>query len=181
MQSDGVPPFCKNASDVITRAFDPDSSSADLARIVLKDLGLTSLLLRVANAIILLGWDTVRNLVSTVRYIEYFAGRGAGLREMLILSVLCAVHSRDIAAAVGYPAPDEAHITGLFRNLGEIVIGCHYPQEYSSMVLKMQLEKIDGRAACVRVFGFGWDDIGGGVAEAWNLPPSLIRCLRGSA
>jgi hypothetical protein len=135
----------------------------------------------VAHAIILLGWDTVRNLVSTVRYIEYFAGRGAGLRELLILSVLSAVHSRDIAAAIGYPAPDEAHVTGLFRNLGEIVVGCHYPQEYSSMVLKMQLEKIDGRAACVRVFGFGWDDIGSGVAEAWNLPPSLIRCLRGSA
>ena len=93
----GVPPFCKNASEVVTRALDPDSTSTDLARIVLKDLGLTSLLLRVANsamynrsgrpvmsvahAIILLGWDTVRNLVHTVRYIEYFAKRGAGLRK----------------------------------------------------------------------------------------------------
>jgi HD-like signal output (HDOD) protein len=196
-QNEGVPPFCKNASDVATRALDPDSTSTDLARIVLKDLGLASLILRVANsarynrsgvpvmsvahAIILMGWDTVRNLVSTARYIEYFARRGAGLREMLVLSVLSAVHSRDIAAAIGYPAPDEAHVTGLFRNLGEIMIGCHYPREYSSIILTMQGDKIDGRAACLRVLGFGWDEVGGRVAEAWNLPPGLIRCLCGSA
>ena len=191
-----MPPFCKHAGEVVTRALDPDSTSTDLARIVLKDLGLTSLFLRMANsamynrsgrpvmsvahAIILLGWDTVRNLVSTVRYIEYFAARGAGVREMLLLSVLSAAHSRDIAAVIGYPSPEEAHVAGLFRNMGEIVIGCHYPQEYSSIILKMHAEKIDGRAACMRVLGFGWDDVGGGVAEAWNLPSNLIRCLRGS-
>jgi HD-like signal output (HDOD) protein len=197
IENDGVPPFCKHAGDVLTRALDPDSNSTDLARIVLKDLGLSSLLLRVANsarynrsgrpvmsvshAIILLGWDTVRNLVSTVRYVEYFASRGAGPREMLILSVISACHSRDIAAVIGYPAPDDAHITGLFRNLGEVVICCHYPREYSSIILKMHDERIDGRAACVRVLGFGWDEVGGRLCEAWNLPPGLIRCVNGSA
>src|SRR5437868_6991734 len=78
----------------------------------------------VPHAIILLGWDTVRNLVSTVRYIEHFAARGAGVGEMLLVSVLSAAHSRDIAAVIGYPSPEEAHLTGLFRNLGEVLIGC---------------------------------------------------------
>src|SRR5689334_4148303 len=50
VQNEGVPPFCRHAGDVITRALDPDSTSADLARIVLKDLGLAALLLRVANS-----------------------------------------------------------------------------------------------------------------------------------
>ncbi len=135
----------------------------------------------VAHAIILLGWDTVRNLVGTVRYIEYFATRGAGLREILILSVLSAFHSRDIASVIGYPEPDEAHLSGLFRNLGEIVLGCHYPQEYSAIILKMHKEKINGRAACVQILGFSWDELGSSVAEIWNLPPKLIRCLRGSS
>jgi len=197
VQREGVPPFCKHAGDVLTRTLDPDSNSTDLERIVLKDLGLVSLLLRVANsarynrsgrpvmsvahAIILLGWDTVRNLVSTVRYVEYFAGRGAGAREVLMLSVISAVHCRDIAAVVGYPAPEEAHITGLFRNLGEIVICCHYPQEYASVILKMHTEKIDERAASVRVLGFGWDDVGGAVCDTWNLPTNLVRSVGGSA
>src|SRR5438046_2807818 len=85
-KNEGVPPFCKHASDVITRALDPDSTSTDLARIVLKDLGLASLLLRVANsarynrsgrpvlcvphAVILIGGDSVRGLVGTGRYLE---------------------------------------------------------------------------------------------------------------
>src|SRR5207253_1303601 len=77
-------------------------------------------------------------------------------------------------------APEEAHLTGLFRNLGEVVIGCPYPQEYSSIILQMHAENIDGRAACLRVLNFSWDDVGGGVAEAWNLPPNLVRRLRRS-
>ncbi len=192
-----MPPFCKHAGEVRTRTLDPDSTSTDLARIVVRDLGLTSLLLRVANsarynrsgqrvmsvahAIILLGWDTVRNLVSTVRFVEHFAQRGAGPRELLLLSVISAAHCRDIAAVVGYPSPEDAHIIGLFRNLGEVVICCHYPTEYASIVLKMHAEKIDERAACVRVLGFGWDDVGGAVCDVWNLPRDVIACVSGSA
>ena len=181
----------------MTRTLDLEGSCPELARVVLQDLGLTSQILRVANAarynrsgrpimsvahaMILLGWDTVRNLVSTIRYIEHFAGRAPGLREMMLLSVLSAAHGRHIADVLGYPAPEEAHICGLFRNLGEVLIACHQPQEYSQIILKMHVEKISARAACTQVLDFTWDEVALRVAAGWNMPASLVHCLGGPA
>lgn len=141
LHSEGVPPFAEHAKEIMLRSLDLESSPRDLVRIILKDVGLASQILRVANsatynrsgrsilsiahAIVMLGWDRVRNLVSTVRFIEHFAKRSAGLRELMLLSVLNAVHSRELAAAIGYPRPEEAYLCGLVRNLGELLIGCH--------------------------------------------------------
>ena len=195
-REEGVPPFCQHANEVIARTLDLDGgSSSTLARVVLKDLGLTSQILRAANSalynhsgrpilsvphgIVLMGWDTLRNLVGTIRYIEHFANRSPGLRELMMLSLLSAVHSREIAASIGYPRPEEAHICGLFRNLGEVLIACHCPEQYSKIILTMHKENIDERAACLRVLGFSWDEVGLRVAAGWDMPPKIDVCLRG--
>jgi HD-like signal output (HDOD) protein len=196
LNSEGVPPFSKNANDVMVRTLDLETSGIEMARIILKDLGLTSQILRLANsamynrsgrpilsvahAIVLLGWDRVRSLVSTVRFIEHFQNRSPGLRELLLLSVLSAVHCRDVATAVGYPRPEEAYICGLFRNIGEVLIGCHYPVEYANILLAMQNEKIPQRAACLRVLDFAWDEVGLRVAARWNMPSRIRRSMAGA-
>ena len=197
LQGEGVPPFCKHAGEVAERTLDLEGNSIELARTILKDLGLTSQVLRVANsalynrsgrpilsvahAIMLLGWDTVRSLVSTVRFIEHFADRSPGVRELMLLSVLAAVQSRDIAASVGYPQPEEAYTCGLFRNLGEVLVACYYPREYSQIVLAMHTEKIPVRAACLRVLDFAWDDVGSRVATGWNMPGKVRVSLSGAS
>ena len=94
--------------------------------------------------------------------------------------MLSAVHARDVAAAIGYPRPEEAYICGLFRNIGEVLIGCHYPYEYSRIIFTMQEEKIPERAACLRVLDFPWDDVGSRVAACWNMPSKVRMCLDGS-
>jgi hypothetical protein len=179
----------------MVRTLDLDGNSIELARTVLKDLGLTSQMLRasnsafynrsgrpimsVAHALILLGWDKVRSLVSTIRYIEHFSGRSPGLRELMLLSVLSAVESREIAIAVGYPRPEEAYICGLFKNIGEVLLACHYPREYSQIVLAIHTEKIPVRAACLRVLDFSWDDVAARVAAGWNMPSKVQQSLNG--
>jgi HD-like signal output (HDOD) protein len=194
-ETEGVPAFCEHVRDVMTRTFNLESSSIELAHVILKDLGLTSQVLRIANsalynrsgraimsvahAITLLGWDTVRNMLSTIRYIEHFATGSPGVHELMLLSVLNAVHSRDVAAAAGYPRPEEAYICGLFRNLGEVLVACHYPHEYSLIVVAMETEKIPARAACMRYLDFSWDDVGRFVSEAWNMPSKVSLCMRG--
>lgn len=171
------------------RTLDLDGNSIELVRVILKDLGLTSQILRLANsamynhsgrpimsvahAIIMLGWDKVRSMVSTVRFIEHFANRSPCLRELLLLSVLTAVHGRDVAEAIGYPRPEEAYICGLFRNLGEILIACYYPQEYSRIIVTMHEEKIPEAPACWRVLDFAWDEVGARIAACWNMPSQV--------
>ena len=185
--SEGVPPFCQHANEVMVRTLDiDDGSSKELVRIILKDVGLASHVLRLANsalynhsgrpimsiahAVMLMGWLEVRNLVSAARYIEHFAHRSPSLRELVLASVITAMQCRDVAAAVGYPRPEEAYICGLFRNLGEVLIACHYPREHSRIILAMEQDKIPERAACLRVLDFFWDDVGARVASAWRMP-----------
>lgn len=195
-ESEGVPAFCEHVSDVLAHTVSLETTSVELARIILKDLGLTSQTLRIVNsamynrsdrpilsvahAVIMLGWDAVRNMLSAIRYIEHFANVSPGIRELMLLSVLDAVHSRDVASVLGYPYPEEAYVCGLFRNLGEVLVACHYPKEYSSIILAMQTEKIPARVACLRYLDFSWDDLGRRLAEAWNMPRKVHLCMRES-
>jgi HD-like signal output (HDOD) protein len=192
-REEGAPPFCRHANELIARTLDLDGGSSDLARVALKDLGLTSQILRAANSalynhsgrpilsvphgIVLIGWDTLRNLIGTIRYIEHYANRSPGLRELMMLSLLSALHSREIAVSVGYPQPEEAHLCGLFRNLGEVLIACHCPQEYAKIILAMHKENIDEGRASAQVLGFPWDEVGWRVAANWDMPPKIDMCL----
>jgi HDOD domain len=186
-----------HANEVMARTLDVDGgSSAHLVRTIQKDVGLAAQVLRVANSVMynhsgrpilsiahattLLGWLQVRNMVSTVPHIENLTNRSPGMRELVLASVLTAVQSRDIAATIGYPRPEEAYICGLFRNLGEVLIGCHYPVEYSRVIVSMEENKIPGRAACFRAFDFSWDDVGMRVAAAWNMPAQVRLSMQTS-
>ena len=193
---EGVPPFCDHANEVMLRTLDLDGNSIELVRVILRDSGLTSQILRLANsamynhsgrpilsvahAVTLLGWDKLRSMVSTVRYIEHFAHRSPCLRELLLLSALTAVHGRDVAKAIGYPRPEEAYICGLLRNLGEVLIACYYPHQYSRIILTMHEEKIPERPACWRVLDFAWDEVGSRIAARWNMPSQVRKSIDGS-
>jgi len=188
--SEGVPPFCDHANEIMVRTLDLDGgSSKKLVHVILQDVGLASHVLRLANsalnnhsgrpimsvahAITVLGWLEVRGLASALRYIEHFANRSPRLRELVLASVLTAVQSREVAKVAGYPHPEEAYICGLFRNLGEVLIACNYPDEHSRIILILDEEKIPERAACVRVLDFSWDEVGTRVAERWHMPPAV--------
>ncbi len=181
----------------MVRTLDIDGgNSQTLVQVILRDPGLAAQVLRAANSVMynhsgrpilsvahattLLGWLEVRNMVSTGRHIEEFADHSPGLRELLLASVLTAVQSREVAAAIGYPRPEEAYICGLFRNLGEVLIGCHYPNEYSRVIISMEEEKIPERAACLRVLDFSWEDVGRRIAAGWNMPTQVRRGMQAS-
>jgi HD-like signal output (HDOD) protein len=188
--SEGVPPFSDHASEILVRTLDLDGGSCKkLVQVILQDVGLASQLLRLANsalnnqsgrpitsithAVTVLGWLEVRALAGAVRYIEHFANRSPGLRELVVTSVLTAIQSREVAALLGYPQREDAYICGLFRNLGEVLIACHYPDEHSQIVVILAEENIPERAACLRVLDFFWDDVGMCVAARWQMPPAV--------
>lgn len=196
--SEGVPPFCDHANEILIRTLDfEEGSSKKLVQVVLQDVGLAAQVLRLANsamynhsgrpimnvahAIAVLGWLEVRGMASTVRYIEHFVNRSPGLRELVVTSVLTAVQSREVARVLGYPQPEEAYICGLFRNLGEVLIACHYPEEHSQIILILAEENIPERAACLRVLDFFWDDVGKSVAAGWQMPQAVRFAMETSS
>jgi HD-like signal output (HDOD) protein len=197
-RSEGVPPFCDHANEILVRTLDLDGgSSKKLVQVILQDMGLASHVLRLANsasnnhsgrpiasvahAVTVLGWLEVRSLASTLRYIEHFAHRSPALRELALASVLTAIQSREVAAAVAYAQPEVAYICGLFRNLGEVLIACYRPEDYSRIIILLDEEHIPERAACLRVLDFPWDEVGRRVANHWRLPPALHLAMDASS
>jgi HD-like signal output (HDOD) protein len=194
---EGVPPFCDHANEILIRTLDLDGGSCKkLVQVILQDVGLASQVLRLANsalynhsgrpimsiahALAVLGWLEVRSMASAVRYIEHFANRSPALRELVLTSVLTAVHSREVATVLGHPQSGEAYICGLFRNLGEVLIACHYPDEHSQIIMILDAENIPERAACLRVLDFSWDEVGIAVAASWQMPPAVRLAMETS-
>ncbi len=193
VRSEGVPPFALHVKELLTRSLDPDTGTAHLTRVILKDLGLTSQLLRTANsplynrsgkaitnighAVTLLGWDTVRNLVGAMRYVEHYARYSPGLRELMMFSLLSATHGRQVASLVSYPRPEEAFVAGLLRNLGEVALARYYGRSYADMLLIMKREQLSERLAAIRIFHFDMDQLTNTLAEAWHLPEVVSLSL----
>jgi HD-like signal output (HDOD) protein len=192
-----VPPFARHAQELLAHTVDPDGGAVQLARVVLKDLGLTTQLLRVANsslynrsgkriisiphAVALLGWDNVRNLAGAMRFVEHYAHGSPGLRQLMMFSLLTATHARQVAGSVGYARPEEAYVCGLLRNLGEVLIACYHGRQYASVLTAMQQDHVPLRTAAMQVFSFSFDDVALRLADAWNMPAAVRICLDGGA
>ncbi len=186
LASEGVGPFREHASELISRTFNPESSANELTRVILKDVGLASQILRVANsalynrsgrqilgipyAVTLLGVETIRGVTMALEYIDHFANRSPAVRGLMLLAVLNAIHTREAASRLRYAEVEEAYLCGLFRSLGEVLLACHYPEEYSRVLLTMHADRLPLAAACVRVLGFTSDMVGARISQAWNMP-----------
>jgi HD-like signal output (HDOD) protein len=194
-RGEGVPPFAMNANELIALAVDPEGTAAQLTRVILRDLGLTSQVLRVANssmynrsgkpigsvphAIALLGWESIRHLVSATRFVEHFARGSPGLRELMMMSLMTANHGRELAASVGYPRPEEAYVCSMFRNLGEVLIARYYPREYARILVHIRDDKMPEKAACLAELDFTWQEVAVRLAHEWNLPAQISMAAAG--
>ncbi len=137
-------------------------------------------IVNVTHAITLLGWETVRNLIGAMRFVEQFARHSPGLRELMMFSLLTATHSRHIAAVLRYPRPEEAYVCGLFRNMGEVLTARYFSEEYAKVVVAMRDEQLPERVAGLQVLEFEMDSLARCLAASWNMPACIRTCLAGS-
>jgi hypothetical protein len=158
-----------------------------LANIILKDYSLTTKVLRTANsfhynrvgtpvvsitqAMVLLGIDTVRDLARSLIVFEHYQGKSAGVKELMVLSLLTASHARETAVQVGYARPEEAHLHGMFRNLGEVLVSCHAPEDYAAVLARMEKSRVRVAEACLAVLGFTYEEVAEAVCRLWGIVP----------
>jgi eukaryotic-like serine/threonine-protein kinase len=193
VSSEGIPPFTANANEVMARSVDPEAAASDISRTILKDVGLTAHILRVANSslynrsgkpilsvghcVSLLGADAVRDHVGAMRYLEQYMRKAPGLRELAAMSLMTANHGRQFAALVEYPRPEEAYVCAMFGNLGELLAARYCSAEYARMLVSMRDHRTTVRSACLRHLGFTWNDLSLKVSGSWNMPEKVRLCI----
>lgn len=176
---------------------DPNSSSADIAKVVSQDPSFTIRLLRVANstlynfsssvdtvsrAVSIIGTAQIRNLALSMSVASSFGGLPNELVSMANFwrhSLLCALTSRHLAGEAGRCDPDALFTAGLLHDIGELVIFNRLPEQAKEALLLVldSQDEVAVNEAERQVMGFDHADVGGTLARQWHLPPLLEECI----
>jgi len=179
---------------VLDKINDPDSTTKELAEAISLDQRLTTQTLRMVNssfygirrhittvsdAIVMLGFQTVRNLVLASSIYNIFHGTcNTPLFDYYKFwkhSLEVAISSQYIGRNKGYILLEELFITGMLHDIGKILIAMFLPAEFDKIASIMKETDKTGVEAEEEVIGTNHAFIGKWLAERWELPLLLIQ------
>lgn len=174
----------------------PKSSARDLAKVVTDDQVLTVRLLKLVNssfygfpqkistvtgAIVLLGFDAMRNLLLTTSMFEIFSNKDkenqAKLERLWDHSLGCAIGAKIIGNYMRYDKIEELFVSGLLHDIGKIVEMLFVPHDFTKVVSTVQEKDVLVIDAENNVFGYNHAEVGKLLAERWQLPPKLSNII----
>jgi len=192
IQQTGDFPAMAQTVDAISSMTSTDLTSAiALADAILQDYGLTQKLLRMVNtlgygqyaevttvtrAVMLMGFDRVRSVATSLIIFEHFRkhAQGAPLIELLSRSFCSAVVSRNLAQATGATDPEEAFIGALYHRLGQVLVAFYAPHYFAAIEETPAHER---NKKVVQLFGVGFDEIGSTIAHELHLPDRIRQAM----
>ncbi|MDF1617736.1 HDOD domain-containing protein [Petrocella sp. FN5] len=193
---DEIPVFSQTVNRIIQITEDPESSAKDLESEIMKDQGLTTKILRLANssyygvsrniksvseATVLLGFQAIKSMVfaSTVGKVMEKELPGYALeREALWRqSQMCAITARAIAKKVKFPKPDQAYTAGLLRDIGKVILDTYMNDQFEQIIKEVELHNKPFLEVETEVLGYNHSEVGARIAEKWNLPQDLIESI----
>jgi HD-like signal output (HDOD) protein len=196
-----LPPLPTVVMRIMETVNNPDTSAEDLNRLISMDAGLSSKVLRIVNsayygfpkristithAVVILGFNTVRNLVLGVSAFGLLTQKsmpyGLNRTQFWEHSVATAVAGSVLAKkrlAKTRSAADEAFVGGLLHDIGSLFLDSYFPVQYAVAMAFAAREKKCAWEAEKMVLGIDHMTVGRRIAEYWNFPPHLVAMLGG--
>jgi putative nucleotidyltransferase with HDIG domain len=175
---------------------DPRASARDLSRIITDDQVLTARLLKLVNssfygfpqrvstvtgAIVLIGFDAIRNLLLTTSVFDLFPSRTSKDRRIQESlwdhSLGCAIGAKAIGEALRHERLEELFVAGLLHDIGKIVEMTVLPDPFSRITARVAEGRLLMAAAEAEILGCTHSDVGRLLAQRWNLPAKLISLI----
>jgi len=174
----------------------PDVTAKELTDMISNDPGLTGNILRLCNsayygiprvvsslnqAVMYLGFHTIRNLVLTCSINSFFNPKqpvyGYVNGGIWHHSVACAITSELICNHVRPELHDSAFTAGLLHDIGQLILGISIKDTSESIVDMMINGGVDELNAEINSLGFTHEELGAHLANAWNFPDELIHAI----
>lgn len=180
---------------VITSFNDANLDTASLAHKIAQDQGLSAKVLRVANssfyglprkvgsiqdAIVVLGFDTVRSLVLSVGMIRTFPPSPGSLFDRQGYwrrSFRVAALSKALAKCLRLEQ-QMAFTAGMFHDVGQLVLDLCIPQQFSALLQQQAFSGGDLIGIERAELGFDHTAIGAEIIRLWNFPSEIERAVR---
>ena len=200
---DALPTLSPVAVRLLDLTTADDSDAKEVIRLVASDPALSSKVLKlcrchargrasivksVDRAVVLLGFEAVRNAVLSVEVFELFDGvpsaggevRGEGAvfdREMFWRHSLAVASASELivdqSPLRGEVSRSEAYLSGLLHDLGQLVLHLLMPRSFDRVCELAEAHAVSLDQTCRRVIGIDSHTAGKRLAEHWHLPHSL--------
>jgi HD-like signal output (HDOD) protein len=191
-----IPTLPQVVEKIIDIVDNPTTSASDLNKAISMDQALSAKILKLVNsafygfpkkietltqAIVILGFNTVRSLALSISMVDFFSGKGSKHRlnypEFWRHSIGVSILARELAKK-SFPAiTEEAFVAGLLHDIGIIILDQFLPVEYARTFQMMRSDKILLYEAEQKTLGLTHADVGRMLAERWNLPDPLMYSI----
>lgn len=169
----------------------------NLSNSILKDFSLTNKILRLVNsvyyrqagggsistisrAVLVLGFDAVRNIAITVMLFEHLQNKGNAnqLKEDFLRANLAAILAKDISEQSSSRDVEQVFICSMFHNLGRLLSQFYFPDESEEIKRTMEQKPCTEDVAAVQVLGLTFEELGIGIARTWGFPSLIVNSMR---
>ena len=143
--------------------------------------GLSSQVVSVEKAIIILGFNAVKNLALSISIYLFFR---KGIKTNIDVQGLwnhclgCAVAAKILVEKTDKRLGDDAFLFGVIHDIGKIILINNHLTEMEKVLGIMKEQKISQNAAENEVFGFTHQKLGGLLLKEWKFPENIIAGVR---
>ncbi|MFQ3573691.1 MAG: HDOD domain-containing protein, partial [Thermodesulfovibrionales bacterium] len=171
-----------------------DLSITEFANVILKDLALTTRILKIVNsvhfmqfgevttisrAIILLGSENVKNLAMTLILFDQLHKHKSNipLMENILKSFYSALLAEKISLETNFADKEEAFICALFHTFGKIITAFVMQDKIADIEEFMKTNRTNESLASASVLGISFEEIGASIARDWNFPRRIVNSM----
>jgi putative nucleotidyltransferase with HDIG domain len=176
---------------------DPDTSVARISQTIEKDQAMALKILKLVNsafygfkskvsdirsAVIMLGFNAVRNAIVSVSVIEAFAKKikltDFDITDFWKHSLAVAVTSKSISYKARINSPDNCFVGGLLHDVGKVIMAQYFQDLFAGVWNASRQEAIAFHEAERNRVPANHPVIGAHLASRWQLPQGLTEAIR---
>ncbi len=177
---------------------DPNTSVAKICSIIEKDQAMTMKILKlvnssfyglpsqistIRNAIVVLGYNTVRNAIMTLTIMKLMPKKGVWIQgfsagDLWSHAVEVAVVCRHLAERADVKWANDCFVAGLLHDIGKVIQFRFFSETFEAVYGLTVQEGISFFEAERRLDVVDHAQIGGALGQKWMLPPILIEAIR---
>lgn len=192
----GLPPLPTLIAKLIEMIDNPRTNARSLGKLISTDQVLTARILKLANSsfygfprristvnlsLVVLGFDTLKNLCISVSMREWFSDNETSgdfdMSRFWEHSIACGIAAKMVARECGYMISGEVFVAGLLHDIGKLVLKQYIKPEFKEIIDTAKKENILFIEAEKKILGIHHGTIGSWLADKWNLPEHLVEAI----
>ena len=136
----------------------------------------------IKNAVVLLGFNAVRNAIVSVSVVNALPKtllfQDFEMIDFWKHSLAVAVASKSIAQKAGVDSPDNCFVGGLLHDVGKVILAQYFKDDFAKVWTRMTNEYLPFYEAEQQELSVDHTKIGAYLADRWQLPQGLTDAIR---